>query len=86
MNTKTLVMATAIIAATASLALAPTLVTTAMADRGGVNPGQVTETTCIHNGNLREVPCEDVSGQSADEITVEICKFRGKPILCEDLP
>ena len=75
MKTKTLVMAAAIIAATASLALVPTFTSTAMADRGGFNPGETT--TCYHNGNLRQSdgPCKNE--HSGD--TVTICKFHGKP-------
>ena len=73
MNTKTLLIAAVLIAATASLALAPTFTTTALAAKGGVNgPG---ETVCFHNGNGDEVPCPD-SGNSAQPTT--FCKVHGK--------
>jgi hypothetical protein len=69
MNTKTLVMAVAIIAATASLALAPTLVTTAMADAGGINHRE-----CTHKGTGDEVDCDTgVHGQNS----VTSCKVKG---------
>ena len=42
MNTKTLVIAAVVIAATASLALAPTFTSTAMADAGGINHKETT--------------------------------------------
>jgi hypothetical protein len=73
MNTKTLVIAAVVIAATASLALAPTFTTTALAAKGGVNPGG--GTTCFHNGNGDEVDCPD-NGNSAQPITT--CKVHGK--------
>jgi hypothetical protein len=82
MNTKTLTIAAVVIAATASLALAPTLATTAMADPGGVNPGRTD--TCVHNGNLNESPgpCENEHSGS----TISTCKYHGKPIDCDDIP
>ena len=60
-------MAVAIIAATASLALAPTLVTTAMADAGGVN-----HVECTHKGTGN--PCEDDIHGKNSEIT---CRVHG---------
>jgi hypothetical protein len=66
MNTKTLVIAAVVIAATASLALAPTLVTTAMADAGGIN-----HIECTHKGTGD--PCKKEAGKS----TVTTCKVKG---------
>jgi hypothetical protein len=74
MNTKTLVIAAAVIAATASLALAPTFTTTALADKGGVAHNSETD-VCLHNGNGRQVDCPP-SGNSAQETT--FCKVHGK--------
>ena len=66
MNTKTLVIAAVVIAATASLALAPTLVTTAMADAGGIN-----HIECMHKGTGGE--CTKEAGKS----TITTCKNHG---------
>ena len=74
MKTTTLVMAAAIIAATASLALAPTFTTTALADKGGVAHNSETD-VCLHNGNGRQVDCPP-TGNSAQETT--FCKVRGQ--------
>ena len=64
MKTQTLVIAAVIIAATASLALAPTFTSTAMAAKGGVNPGGTTTTECVHNGNgaTTDNACTNPSG------------------------
>jgi Spy/CpxP family protein refolding chaperone len=75
MNTKTLVIAAVVIAATASLALAPTLVTTAMADAGGVN-----HVECKHKGN--DNPCEETHGQNF----VITCKVKGEQKSGDDCP
>ena len=53
MNTKTLVIAAAVIAATASLALAPIFTTTALADRGGINHRE-----CEHKGTGETIDCD----------------------------
>jgi hypothetical protein len=77
MKTQTLVIAAVIIAATASLALAPTFTSTAMAAKGGVNPGGSTETECVHNGNGRtsDGACTNPSGTT---VTTTCEKIRGK--------
>ena len=82
MKTKTLVMASVMIAATAALALAPTFTSTAMADKGGVNKGTSTTTECVHNGNGRTTDgtCDNPSGTT--QIT-ECQKVRGKFTDCE---
>jgi hypothetical protein len=74
MKTKTLVMASVMIAATAALALAPTFSSTALAARGGVNPGE--ECVGTHNGNGNPVDCDDINGNSAS--TTTFCKVHGK--------
>jgi hypothetical protein len=69
MNTKTLVIAAVVIAATASLALAPTFTSTAMADRGGINHEE-----CTHKGTDQPVDCDTgVHGQNS----VTTCKVKG---------
>ncbi len=77
MKTQTLVIAAVIIAATASLALAPTFTSTAMAAKGGVNPGGSTTTECVHNGNDRtsEGTCSNPSGTTQ---TTTCTKVHGK--------
>lgn len=52
------------IAATAAFALAPMLTSTAMAAKGGVNPGGGTTQTCVHNGNGKtsDGACSNPSG------------------------
>jgi hypothetical protein len=74
MKTKTLVIAAVIIAATASLALAPTFTSTALAK-------QTTE-VCIHNGNGEQVDCNDTHGKSSNEVT--LCKERGRFVPCPE--
>jgi hypothetical protein len=74
MKTKTLVMAAVMIAATAALALAPTITSTAMAVKPTGPPGG---TQCVHNGNgaTTEGPCKNKSGTTV----VTTCeKVRGK--------
>jgi hypothetical protein len=67
MNTKTVVIAAVVIAATASLALAPIFTSTAMADRGGIN-----HIECTHKGT--DNPCDDdVHGKNS----VTSCKVKG---------
>ena len=68
MNTKTLVIAAAVIAATASLALVPTFTSTAMADRGGINHRE-----CVHKGTGD--PCTETHGKNFEETTT--CKVKG---------
>lgn len=68
MNTKTLLIAAVVIAATASLALAPTFTSTAMADRGGVN-----HEVCTHKGTDDVIPCADTHGKNAEKT----CKVKG---------
>lgn len=77
MNTKTVVMAAAIIAATASLAMVPTFMGTAMAAKGGDNPGDTTTTTCVHNGNGRTTDGE-CSNPSGNTETTTCDKIRGQ--------
>jgi hypothetical protein len=73
MNTKTLVIAAAVIAATASLALVPTFTSTAMADAGGINHR---EDVCTHNGTDEEINCEtETHGKNFEETTT--CKVKG---------
>jgi hypothetical protein len=67
-------MASVMIAATAALALAPTFSSTALAARGGVNPGETD--VCTHNGNGDPVDCNDQHGKSSTEVT--FCKVHGK--------
>jgi hypothetical protein len=64
----------AIAVATLSLAVVPAFTSTAMAAKGGVNPGE--ECVGTHNGNGRPVDCEDIRGNSASETT--FCKVHGK--------
>jgi hypothetical protein len=78
MKTKTLVMAAAMIAATAALALAPTFTSTAMAAKGGVNPGGGTTEECVHNGNGRVTEGECTNGNSGNTVTTTCEKIRGK--------
>jgi hypothetical protein len=69
MNTKTLVIAAAVIAATASLALVPTFTSTAMADAGGINHRE-----CEHKGTGETIDCETgVHGKNAETT----CKVKG---------
>ena len=70
MNTKTLVIAAVVIAATASLALAPIFISTAMADAGGINHRE-----CTHKGTGDEVDCDTgVHGKNS----VTTCKVKGE--------
>jgi hypothetical protein len=75
MNTKTLVIAAVVIAATASLALVPTFTSTAMAERGGINHR---EDVCTHNGTDEVIECggEDTHGKNFEETTS--CKEHGQ--------
>jgi hypothetical protein len=77
MKTNTLVIAAVLIAATASLALAPTFTTTALAAKGGVNPGGGTTEECVHNGNGRtsDGACDNPSGTT---VTTTCVKIHGK--------
>ena len=69
MNTKTLVIAAVVIAATASLALVPTFTSTAMAAAGGINHEE-----CTHNGTGEPVDCDTgVHGKNAETT----CKVKG---------
>jgi hypothetical protein len=70
MNTKTLVIAAVVIAATASLALAPTFTSTAMAEAGGINHRE-----CEHKGTGAIIEdCEDTHGKNFDET----CRVHGE--------
>lgn len=75
-------MAAAVIAATAALALAPTMTSTAIAAKGGVNPGTSTTTECVHNGNGRTTDdaCTNPSGTTQ---TTTCQKVKGKFTDCE---
>lgn len=77
MRTKTIVIAAIMIAATAGLALAPTVTSDAMAAKGGVNPGGGTTTTCVHNGNgaTSGGACSNPSGTTQ---TTTCTKVHGK--------
>jgi hypothetical protein len=78
METKTLVIAAAVmIAATAAFALAPLLASSAIAAKGGVNPGGGTTETCVHNGNGRtsDGACSNPSGTT---VTTTCTKVHGK--------
>jgi hypothetical protein len=77
MKTQTLVIAAVMIAATASLALAPTFTSTAMAAKGGVNPGGGTTEECVHNGNGRTTTGE-CSNPSGTTQTTTCVKIHGK--------
>ena len=69
MNTKTLVIAAVVIAATASLALAPIFTSTAMADKGGINHRE-----CTHKGTGEPIDCEtETHGKNFESS----CKVRG---------
>jgi hypothetical protein len=67
----------AIAVATLSLAVVPAFTSTAMAARGGDNPGDTVEETCVHNGNGRvtEGECRNPSGT---DVTTTCDKIRGK--------
>jgi hypothetical protein len=76
MVTKTLVIATVIVAITAAFALAPLVTSSAMALRNG---GSQESTTCIHNGNgapTGSPPCGP--GSSAQPVTTTTYKCHGK--------
>jgi hypothetical protein len=78
METKTLVIAAAVmIAATAAFALTPLVTSSAMAAKGGVNPGGSTTTTCVHNGNGNpsDGACSNPSGTT---VTTTCTKVHGK--------
>jgi hypothetical protein len=72
-NKMTFAALAAVAVATLSLAVVPAFTSTAMAAKGGVNPGG--STTCVHNGNgnVEEGECENKSGTT--QVT---CKVRGK--------
>jgi hypothetical protein len=81
METKTLVIAAAVmIAATAAMAIAPLLASSAMAIRNGEQ--QFTD-TCVHNGNGRttEGACSG-NGNSANTVTTCTQKVRGQFVAC----
>jgi hypothetical protein len=77
METKTLVIAAVMIAATAAFALAPLVTSSAIAARGGVNPGGTTSTECVHNGNggTTSGSCSNPSGTTQ---TTTCTKIHGK--------
>jgi hypothetical protein len=74
METKTLVIAAVIIAATAAFALGPLVTSSAMAARGGVNPGGGTTQTCVHNGNgaTSDGACSNPSGTTQTTTCVKV--------------
>jgi len=76
MQTKTLVIAAAILAATAAFALAPLVTSNAMALRNG---GSQTTDTCVHNGNgdTSSGACSG-KGNSAQTVTQTQYKCKGK--------
>ena len=78
MQTKTLVIAAVIIAATAALAIAP-LASNAMAARNGD-----TQSTCtsFHNGNGATGSCDNVHGKSSHTVTTTCTKVQGKYTDC----
>ena len=69
MNTKTLVIAAVVIAATASLALAPTFTSIAMADAGGINHRETT-----HKGEGGDCTGDNPHGKNC----VTSCKVMGE--------
>lgn len=71
-------MAAVVIAATAAVALVPTVTSTAMAAKGGVNPGGGTTEECVHNGNGRTTEGECTNGNSGNTVTTTCQKIRGK--------
>jgi hypothetical protein len=76
METKTLVIATVIVAVTAAFAIAPFVTSSAMALRNG---GSQSTTTCVHNGNgaaSGSPPCGP--GASSTPITTTTFKCHGK--------
>jgi hypothetical protein len=77
METKTLAIVAVMIAATTAFALAPVLASSAMAAKGGVNPGGGTTTECVHNGNGKtsEGSCSNPSGTTQ---TTTCKKVHGK--------
>lgn len=79
MKTKTLVIATVIIAATAALAIAP-LASTVWAERGGRNTqGDTTVEQCTHNGNGETTSSSDCGpGNSEQDTSYDLFKCRGK--------
>lgn len=77
METKSLVIAAVIIAATTALAIAPLVTLNAMA-----RDKTTSSTTCVHNGNLRSTSgdCPD-HGKSSQEVTT-VCTGHGNKIQC----
>ena len=76
MEIKTLVVAAVIVAATAAMAIAPLVTSSAMALRNG---GSQTTQTCVHNGNgaaSGSPPCGP--GASSTPITTTTFKCHGK--------
>jgi hypothetical protein len=70
---QTVAILAVVVAATAAFALAPLVTSSAMAAKGGVNPGG--STTCVHNGNgdTSDGACSNPSG------TTQTCvKVHGK--------
>jgi hypothetical protein len=70
-------MVAAMIAATAAFALAPLVTSSAIAAKGGVNPGGSTTTECVHNGNgaSSDGACSNPSGTTQ---TTTCTKVHGK--------
>lgn len=77
METKTLAIAAAFIAATVAMSMAPLAINSVMAAKGGVNPGGSTTTTCTHNGNgdTTSGSCTNPSGTTQ---TTTCSKVHGK--------
>jgi hypothetical protein len=77
METKSLVIAAVIIAATAALAIAPVVTSNAMALRSG---GSEERDTCVHNGNGRTTSgaCSGDRGSSESTVTQTVYKCKGK--------
>jgi hypothetical protein len=77
METRTLVMAAVMIAAAMAFAISPLVTSSAMAAKGGVNPGGSTTTTCTHNGNgdTSSGSCSNPSGTTQ---TTTCTKVHGK--------
>lgn len=78
MQTKTLVIAAVIIAATAALAIAP-LASIAMAAPNG---DQQSSCTAFHNGNGKTGSCDSVHGKSSHTVTTTCTKTKGKYTDC----
>jgi hypothetical protein len=76
MQTKTLILATVIVAVTAAFAIAPFVTSSAMALRNG---GSQQQQTCVHNGNgdTTSGPCTG-NGNSAQTVTTTQFKCHGK--------